>query len=69
MSRTATWPAGFTSVGLGSLIVPLNVGWGELVTLSPTMLVSLAGANFSVPAATDGGVVLIKNESKKLPPG
>ncbi len=37
--------------------------------LSPTMLVSLAGSSLSEPARTDGGVVLMMNESKKLPPG
>ena len=45
MSRIAVWPATGTSCGLGSLIVPLNVGRSVVVMLSPTMLVSLAGSH------------------------
>ena len=68
-SRIAVCPATGTSCGLGSLTVPSKVGEVEEVMLSPTMLVSLTGSSLSEPAATDGGVVLMMNESKKLPPG
>ena len=54
MSRIAVWPASGTSVGLGSLMVPSNVGSVDVVMLSPTMLVSLAGSILSEPARTDG---------------
>ena len=69
MSTIAVWPTRGTSWALGSLTVPSKVGEVDEVMLSPTMLVSLAGSSLSEPARTEGGVVLMMNESKKLPPG
>ena len=69
MSRIAVCPASGTSWALGSLTVPSKVGSVAEVMSSPTMLVSLAGSSCERARETEGGVVLMMNESKKLPPG
>ena len=62
-SMIADCPASGTSVGFGSVIEPVNVGWVELVMLSPTMFESLAADIASVPFVIDEGVVLMMNVS------
>ena len=39
--------------------MPTKLGRAEVVTKSPTMLVSLDGDSVKVPEVTDGGVVLM----------
>ena len=63
ISRIAVWPARGTSAELGSVIEPTKLGSVEVVTKSPTIFVSLAGASMKVPEVTIGGVVLMMKVS------